>query len=80
MKQKGKCIIGDLVCVDNYTSEWESVRLHPSTYYRRLDEIENSLSELHGLYTQLDLGEFVLIRFSDKEDLSKFCRLNKEYI
>jgi len=80
MKQKGNSIIGDPVQVDLYTSSWLSVRLHPMVYYRRMDEIEKSLKKSKGLYAEIDMGEFVTIRFSDKDDLTNFHRIHHQYV
>lgn len=80
MKQQGKCIVGDPIRVDNYTADWLSVKLHPTTFYRRLDEIQAGFSTVKGLYTELDLGQFVVIKFSDKEDLTAFHRRHHAYL
>lgn len=79
VKQKGMRIIGDLVRVDDYTSDWASVRLHPTTYYRRLDEIESALCKSRNMYTQMDFGDYILIRFADNDDLTSFYKFNYEY-
>lgn len=80
MKQQGKCIVGDPISVDDYTADWHSVRLHPMTFYRRLDEFEAGFKKVKGLYTELDLGQYIVVRFSDKEDLTAFHRMHHEYI
>lgn len=80
MKQEGKCIVGDIVRVDNYTSDWLTVRLHPATYYRRHQDFDEGFKELKGLYTEFDYGDFVQIRFSDKDDLTSFYRRHHNYI
>ena len=80
MKLVGKCVTGDPIHVNSYTSDWLSVRLHPLTFYRRLEEIQNGFDKVKGLYTELDLGQYVLIRFSDKADLTEFHRLHHTYI
>ena len=80
MKQIGKCIVGDPIKINNVTRGWETVRLHPSVYYRRLDAFLDGLSTSKGLHAVADLGQFVLIRFSEKEDLTAFYRLHHEYI
>lgn len=74
MKQIGKCIIGDLRNVDDFTADWISVRIHPGVYYRRLVEFQKTLKEVKGMYAELDLGQYVLIRFSEKDDVTNFHR------
>ena len=80
MKQIGKCLTGDPIRINSYTADWLSVRLHPTTFYRRQDEFQEGFNKVKGLYTELDLGQYVLIRFSNKEDLTEFHRLHHEYI
>lgn len=80
MKQEGKCLVGDPIQLDSYTASWLSVRLHPATFYRRLPQFEEGFKSVRGLYVELDLGDFVDIRFSDKEDLTNFHRMHHEYI
>lgn len=80
MKQQGKCIIGDPVSVDNYTADWMSVRMHPATFYRRLDEIQKGFGKMKGLYAEIDHGQYVTIRFSEKDDMTEFHRRHHEYI
>jgi hypothetical protein len=80
MKQQGKCIVGDPVQVDSYTADWMSVRIHPTSYYRRQDEILEGLKKTKGLYAELDMGQFVVIRFSEKEDMTAFHRRHHEYV
>lgn len=74
MKQIGKCVTGQFNSVDTYTENWFSIRVHPGTYYRRQDEFEATFKKIKGLYTELDAGEFVIVRFSNKEDLTEFHR------
>jgi hypothetical protein len=80
MKQKGRCIVGDPIQVDNYTSDWVSVRLHPATFYRRHDEFQEGFKNVKGFYAELDLGQFVIIRFSEKDDMTAFHRMHHEYV
>ena len=80
MKQVGQCITGDPVVVDAYTSTWMSVRMHPASYYRRQTEIIKSLEKSRGFYTEIDMGEFVVIRFSEKDDVTEFHRCHHEYL
>lgn len=80
MKQNGNCIIGDPVRVGDFTSSWDTISMHPSTFYRRYDQIQENLNNVKGFYTKLDLGDFVLIRFSEKDDLDNFYKNNYEYI
>lgn len=80
MKQKGKCLTGDPIRVDNFTSDWMSVRLHPATFYRRMEQFQDSLEKTRGIYAELDLGQFVVIRFSEKDDVTAFHRKHHEYI
>ena len=80
MKQQGRCIVGDPIRLDNYTSDWMSVKLHPTTYYRRHDAFQETLNNIKGVYAELDFGQFILIRFSDKDDLTTFHRHHHEYV
>lgn len=80
MKQQGKCITGNPISVDNYTSGWMSIRMHPTNYYRRQEEITESLKNSKGLYTEIDQGQFIVIRFSEKDDVTAFHRRHHEYI
>ena len=80
MKQVGRCLTGDPIRISSYTADWLSVRLHPATFYRRIEDIHNGLDNAKGLYTELDLGQYVLIRFSNKDDLTEFHRLHHSYI
>lgn len=80
MKQQGKCIVGDPIAVDSYTSDWMAVRLHPTIFYRRFDEFQKGFKQVKGLYAELDLGQFISIRFSEKEDVTNFHRLHHEYL
>ena len=80
MKQQGRCIVGDPVRIDSYTSSWMSVRLHPATFYRRIEEFESGFDSVKGFYAELDMGQFVVIRFSEKSDMTAFHRRHKEYM
>lgn len=80
MKQKGHCIVGDIVSVDSFTSNWLSVKLHPATFYRRMNEFQESFKLVKGLYAELDLGQYVVIRFSEKDDVTAFHRCHHEYL
>ena len=80
MKQKGKCIVGDPVRVDSYTSDWISVRLHPAMFYRRFDEFQKGFKTIKGLYAEIDMGQFVVIRFSEKNDMTAFHKRHHEYV
>lgn len=80
MKQQGKCIVGDPIQVDNFTADWMSVRIHPTSYYRRQEEILEGLKNSKGLYAELDLGQFIVIRFSEKDDMTAFHRRHHEYV
>lgn len=80
MKQDGKCITGDPIRVERYTSDWLTVKLHPTTFYRRLEEFYNGFEEVKGLYAEIDCGQFVMVRFSEKDDLTAFHRRHHSYI
>ena len=80
MKQQGHAIIGDNIKVASYTDSWAQVRVHPCVFYRRYDAFAQGFKQVKGLYTELDLGQFVSIRFSDKNDVTTFHRLHHEYI
>jgi hypothetical protein len=80
MKINGKCLVGDSVSLDSYTADWMSVRVEPTVYYRRMDEFHKSLATSKGLYTYIDMGQHVVIRFSEKADVTAFYRKHNEYI
>lgn len=80
MKQQGKCITGNPISVDSFTHDWMSVRMHPTSYYRRQEEILESLNKSKGLYAEIDQGQFVVIRFSEKDDVTAFHRRHHDYI
>jgi hypothetical protein len=80
MKQNGRCIVGNQISVDSYTSDWMSVRLHPTTFYRRYDEFQKGLDSVRGLYAELDFGQFIVLRFSEKDDMTAFHRRHHEYV
>ena len=80
MKQEGKCLVGDPVRLDSFTSSWVKVRLHPATFYRRRDQFDEGFKDVKGLYAELDFGDFVDVRFSEKEDLTDFHRKHHQYI
>lgn len=80
MKQQGQCITGDPIRVDSFTSDWMSVKLHPTTFYRRIDEFQKSFESVKGLYAEIDMGQFVVIRFSEKDDVTAFHRRHHEYL
>jgi hypothetical protein len=80
MKQNGKRIDGDPVTLESYTSDWMSVRMHPTSYYRRREEIIASLGNTKGFYAELDQGQYVIIRFSNKDDVTEFHRIHHNYV
>jgi len=80
MKQLGHEIVGDIIKVDSYTSDWAQVRLNPGVFYRRYEQFIKGYNSVKGLYVELDMGQFISIRFSDKNDVTTFHRLHHEYI
>lgn len=80
MKQVGNRIIGDVVRLEDYTAKWDSLRLHPTTFYRKYAQFQQVLSSLPGLYAQIDAGDFVEIKFSNESDLNNFYKMHNEYI
>lgn len=80
MKQQGRCITGDPIRVDSFTSDWMSVKLHPTTFYRRLEQFDQGFENMKGLYAEIDMGQFVVIRFSEKDDVTAFHRRHHEYL
>jgi hypothetical protein len=80
MKQIGKCIVGDPVRLDNYTSTWNTVKVHPGIFYRKMKEFEDGLELTKDLYAEIDMGQYVLIRFREKEDLTAFHRRHNAYL
>jgi hypothetical protein len=80
MKIKDRCIIGDIVLVGEYTDHWYQINIHPTTFYRRLDQFSDGFKKVKDLYTELDLGQYVSIRFREKNDLTEFHRMHHEYL
>lgn len=80
MKQIGHEIVGDVIKVDSYTNEWAQIRLNPSVFYRRYDAFVEGYKSLKGMYAELDMGQYISIRFSDKNDVTIFHRLHHDYI
>jgi hypothetical protein len=80
MKQEGKCIVGDPISVDSYTADWISVKLHPTMFYRRLNEIQKGFKSVKGLYAELDMGQYVVLRFSEKDDVTAFYKRHHMYV
>jgi hypothetical protein len=54
--------------------------MHPTTYYRRQEDILPTLEKIKGLYAELDMGQYIILRFSEKDDLTSFHRDHHEYI
>lgn len=80
MKQHGHEIVGDITKVDSYTCKWNQIKLHPSLFYRRYNEFSKSYKIVKGYYVELDLGQYISIRFSDLSDITKFYEMHKEYL
>lgn len=80
MRQQGRRILGDLCALDDYTSKWISVRMHPATFYSRQHDIRKSLEDIEGHYVEIDMGQYVIFRFSENNDLTTFYRYHHEYI
>lgn len=80
MKQQGREIMGDSVKVENYTNKWLQVRLHPIVFYRRYEAFATGFKKVKGLYAEIDMGQCVVIRFTDKSDVTEFHRMHHEYI
>ena len=80
MKQQGKLIVGDPIKINSLTREWETVRIHPLVFYPRYDIFVDGLKNSKGLHACVDMGQYVMIRFSDKDDLTAFYRRHHEYV
>ena len=80
MKQKGHEIVGNDVKIDRYTRNWTHVRVHPLVFYRRYDRFIEGFKSVKGLFAEIDQGQFISIRFSDKNDLTAFHRMHHEYL
>lgn len=80
MKQEGNSITGDPVQVDSFTTNWMTIRVHPSVFYRRQEIIEKGLKKSKGLYAEIDMGEFICIRFAEKDDVTNFHRLHHQFL
>jgi hypothetical protein len=74
MKISGNCIVGDHIQVDRFTAKWASIKVLPITYYRKQEEITKILDSCTGICAELDNGEHVSIRFSEKSDLENFYK------
>lgn len=80
MKKIKNCIVGEVIKVMDYTEGWYTIQVHPTTFYRRINQIHKSLNSINGLYAEIDYGSCVCIRFSDQSDGEKFRVENEEYI
>ena len=80
MIQKGNELTGNDISVDSYTTHWSQIRVHPLVFYRRYDKFVEGFKQVKGLFAELDQGQFVSIRFSNKDDLTTFHRIHHEYI
>jgi len=80
MRQEGHEIVGNDIKVDSYTNKWLHVRVHPLVFYRRYDKFVEGFKQVKGLFAEIDQGQFISIRFSNKDDLTTFHRLHHEYI
>lgn len=80
MKVVGNLVTGDFARLMNYTAGWHSVKMHPATFYRRRFELETTLSKIKGLWSEIDMGECVLIKFSNKEDVTEFYKKHHSHI
>lgn len=80
MKQVGKCLVGNYEKINDYTSSWYNLSLHPSVFYRKHDVITGSLENISGLYTELDHGSLVSLRFSDSKDFEQFHKMYLEVL
>jgi hypothetical protein len=80
MKKQGNFVTGDPVRLDKFTGSWATVKLHPAVFYRRIDQFHDSLNSVRGLYTEIDTGECVMIRFSEKDDLAAFYKTHNQYV
>lgn len=80
MKVIKNCIVGDQASIFSYTNDWYPVKIHPATYYRRMSDFEEGFKLVKGLYAEMDLGQYVMIRFSLKEDVTAFHRKHHEYL
>jgi len=80
MKQQGHEIVGNDIKVDNYTRKWISARVHPLVFFRRYDKFVEGFKSVKGLFAEIDQGEFVSIRFTEKSDLTAFHKMHHEYL
>jgi hypothetical protein len=80
MKQRGQCLTGDPIRIDRFTTNWLAVKLHPTTFYRRLEEFQSGFELVKGLYAEIDCGQYVSVRFSEKDDLTAFYRRHHAYL
>lgn len=80
MKKIENCIIGESAKLMDYTNGWYTVHVHPTTYYRRMSQFQNSLSSIDGLYAEIDYGSGVYLRFSNQSDAEKFRLDNHAYL
>lgn len=80
MRQQGNCIVGDSRTLESYTATWLTVKMHPTSFYRHNDEIQSTLEKLKGPYVELDMGQYILLRFAEKDDVTTFHRNHHSYI
>lgn len=80
MKFIDRCLVGETVSVINFTEGWYAVSVHPTTFYRRIDEFHETLKHSRGHYAEIDFGETVQIKFSNHVDMIEFKRRNNEYV
>lgn len=80
MKQIGREITGNDIKVSSYTNDWIQIRIHPAIFYRRYEQFADSFNNIQGFYTELDQGQYVSVRFSDKNDVTEFYRKHHEYL
>lgn len=53
--------------------------LKPTIYYTKFEEYQKVLNNISGIYTDLDMGQYILVKFEKLEDAVYF-KLRFEYV
>lgn len=80
MKQSGNQITGDIIQLDGLTKNWAEVVFHPTTFYKREDEICNTFKHFEDLYTTMDVGYSVVVRMNSEKDALKLVTRCHEFL
>lgn len=73
-------IVGNFYELVKFSSKWHEVRIHPTTYYRHLDEIKDTLKLLMDCYVMFDTEQAVILKFSAEIDRVNFKIAHSAYL